>query len=405
MNKEISSADNVIKNVCKVKKNERVLIIANPETGAIAQDLYTAASNAGGRAVLMFQNAKSSFDDAEIAVIAAIASNPDVCISLSAVKLGKDANGRAKPYKTDDGREFDHIFDFLLGGKKSIRAVWAPGITQDMFTRTVNIDYAELKERCEKLGALFDGVEKVHVKAAGGTDIMIPVQGRKILFDDGDFSKAGSGGNIPAGEVFISPVVGSGNRQKVRTPIETLKNTILGAANQSQNSVETEGKKGAEGVIVFDGSMTFSDGDALLETPITCTVEEGFVTDINGGAEAKRLLKTVTEAENRALALEAEGKLPQGQGVIYRRNARNIGELGIGLNPAAMITGNMLEDEKAFGTCHFAVGENYDNDAPSLIHLDGLVRNPTITLFYGGGSQKTVMTDGKLQLQAAENEV
>ena len=127
-----------------------------------------------------------------------------------------------------------------------------------------------------------------------------------------------------------------------------------------------------------------------------CKVSEGFITEISGGEEAKRLLKTVTEAENRALTLEAEGKLPQGQGIIYKRNARNIGELGIGLNPAATITGNMLEDEKAFGTCHFAVGENYDNDAPSLIHLDGLVRNPTITIFYADGSQKTLMTNGTL---------
>ena len=58
----------------------------------------------------------------------------------------------------------------------------------------------------------------------------------------------------------------------------------------------------------------------------------------------------------------------------------------------------MLEDEKAFGTCHFAVGENYDNDAPSLIHLDGLVRNPSITVFYFDGSEKTIMTDGNLSI-------
>lgn len=114
MSKEILPVENVIKNVCKIKKNERVLIIANPETGSIAQDLYTAAANAGAKVVLVFQNAKSSFDNAEAEVLAAIASNPDVCFSVSAIKLGKDPNGREKPYKTDDGREFDHIFDFLL---------------------------------------------------------------------------------------------------------------------------------------------------------------------------------------------------------------------------------------------------------------------------------------------------
>ena len=76
--------------------------------------------------------------------------------------------------------------------------------------------------------------------------------------DDGDFSKPGTGGNIPAGEVFISPLVGK-----------------------------------CQGVIVYDGSMTFSDGDSILETPITCKVENGYVTEISGGEEAKRLLKTI----------------------------------------------------------------------------------------------------------------
>ena len=84
--------------------------------------------------------------------------------------------------------------------------------------------------------------------------------------------------------------------------------------------------------------------------------------------------------QNRRLIIAST--CPGNQRAILRtqKNARNIGELGIGLNPAASINGNMLEDEKAFHTCHFAIGQNYDNDAPSLIHLDGVVRNPTIEL-------------------------
>jgi hypothetical protein len=70
------------------------------------------------------------------------------------------------------------------------------------------------------------------------------------------------------------------------------------------------------------------------------------------------------------------GTRPRGAGAVYARNARNIGEIGIGLNPEARINGHMLEDEKAFYTCHFAIGLNYDNDASCLIHLDDLVKNP-----------------------------
>jgi leucyl aminopeptidase (aminopeptidase T) len=84
-------------------------------------------------------------------------------------------------------------------------------------------------------------------------------------------------------------------------------------------------------------------------------------------------------------------------GAVYRKNARNIGELGIGLNPQAKISGNMLEDEKAFKTCHFAIGHNYDEDAPSLIHLDGLVKLPTIAAIMPDGSERRIETDGNLE--------
>lgn len=371
----------VVEDVVKIKKGERVLIVANPATAEIAQDLYSASSEAGALATLMYQPDKTSFDNANPEVLAAIASEPEVCFSISNIKLGKDPGATANPYTTEDGQKFTHIFDYLLDGKKTMRGAWTPGITADMMNRTAAIDYKQLQERCAKLTEIFKGAVSVHVTAPAGTNLVIPINGRGLLADDGDFSKPGTGGNIPAGEVFISPVVGG----------STLK-----AADGSPLEQQSDG---CEGTIVYDGSMTFSDGDSILETPITCKVEKGYVTDITGGAEARRLLKTIVEAELRPFVLEKEGKLPKGQAEVYKKNARNIGELGIGLNPAANITGNMLEDEKAFHTCHFAIGENYDNDAPSLIHLDGVVREPTIVLTYGDGSSRTILMNGVLQLE------
>lgn len=377
-NKSRTPAQVVVQDVVKVKKSERVLIIANPATAEIAQDLYAASCETGATTTLMYQPDKTSFDNANPEVLAAIASEPEVCFSISNIKLGKDPGATAKPYKTEDGQEYTHIFDYLMDGKKTMRGAWTPGITPDMMNRTAAIDYKELQTRCANLTEIFKGAVSVRVTAPAGTDLIIPINGRGLLSDDGDFSKPGSGGNIPAGEVFISPVVG-GSQLKA-----------------ADGSVLEQQSDGCQGVIVYDGSMTFSDGDSILETPITCKVEKGYVTEITGGAEARRLLKTIMEAELRPFVLEKEGKLPQGQAAVYKKNARNIGELGIGLNPAANITGNMLEDEKAFHTCHFAIGENYDNDAPSLIHLDGVVREPTIVLTYGDGTTRTILENGAL---------
>jgi leucyl aminopeptidase (aminopeptidase T) len=189
---------------------------------------------------------------------------------------------------------------------------------------------------------------------------MLGLAGRKAKSDDGDFSFMGAGGNLPAGETFISPENGT-----------------------------------ACGTIVFDGSISTNTGDMLVQTPVVCRVEDGFVREISGGKEAELLLDTIIRAESNSLRLEEEGKLLKGQGEVYARNARNIGELGIGLNSQAHITGNMLEDEKCFRTCHFAIGQNYDEDAPALIHLDAIVRKPTIIAIMPDGSEVMIEKDGE----------
>jgi leucyl aminopeptidase (aminopeptidase T) len=92
----------------------------------------------------------------------------------------------------------------------------------------------------------------------------------------------------------------------------------------------------------------------------------------------------------------SQGKIPENLKDHYIQNSRNLGELGIGLNKNAKIVGNMLEDEKVYGTCHIAIGSNYDDDAKALIHLDGLIKAPTITVKYEDGSEKTIMKDGEV---------
>jgi len=346
----------------KVKPGERVLIISNPEpdAAAICEALYDAALNAGGRPVLIFQPRKAQLEFAEPAVISALNARPDVIISISADKMGKDPQGIAAPYECN-GVKYDHIFHLLLNGEKCCRAFWSPAVTVDSFIRTVPIDYAELAQRCAAIKDALDRAVAVRVTAPGGTDISVNLKNRKAKSDDGDFSLPGSGGNLPAGETFISPENGT-----------------------------------ACGRICFDGSISTAGGDIIIRQPINCLVKDGFVRDISGGGEAAVLLQTIEAAEQNAHEFERNGKLPTGSGEIYARNARNIGELGIGLNPKAVISGKMLEDEKAFRTCHFAIGMNYDDDAPCLIHLDGLVKNPTITAVFDDGHEQLIEKEGEL---------
>jgi len=111
-------------------------------------------------------------------------------------------------------------------------------------------------------------------------------------------------------------------------------------------------------------------GIGILTRPIKLTIRDGFVEKIEGGEEAKKL----------------EGILSK-----YGKEARNIAEFGIGTNPKAKISGNILEDEKVFGTIHIALGNNYDfgGKVKAPIHLDGIIKEPTVLIdgeyLFGGG--------------------
>ncbi len=354
------AADVAIRDVMRVAVNERVVIVTNPETDVlqISAALADAVTAIGADVVVVVQPRRTLLDMASDAVIHAMRSEPEVIISISAAKLGKDRFGLERPYcfeykkgknegKEEKGTKVkrSHIFDALLAAGKS-RAFWSPAVTLDTFIRTVPVDYALMRRRARKLKTSLDGAEGVHISAPGGTDVEIGLRGRKAFLDDGAFRKPGSGGNLPAGETFISPALYN-----------------------------------AEGVLVFDGSLAIVDGGAFVpRRPVTVEIKKGRAVRVTGGKGAARFEASLRSGEEMARSMRSRKGWPGRRVDSYEKNARHLGELGIGLNPRARVTGNMLEDEKILGTCHVAFGANYDNDAEAFIHLDCIVKStPAMT--------------------------
>jgi leucyl aminopeptidase (aminopeptidase T) len=207
--------------------------------------------------------------------------------------------------------------------RRGTRMATMPGITDDVFRRALAVDYGELKRAGEWLAGQLSAASSCRVRSPAGTDLTLDLTERYGISDDGDLSAAGAFGNLPAGEAFISPV-------------------------------ETS----AAGTIVYDGAL---GGYGLLETPVEVTVSDGRCVSAVGGAAGPWLEAT----------LDAGGEF-----------GRSIAELGIGTNPAARLTGNVLEDEKALGTIHLAFGTSVGIGGVnrSSVHIDGLVLRPTVEL-------------------------
>lgn len=355
------AADVAVRDVLKTRAGERVLIITNPERDVrmISFALYASALDVGAEPCIVFQPSKGILDLADDSVIHALRSEPDIALSISTRKLGKDRFAMKKKYR-HKGRALDHVFNYIQYSKRT-RSFWSPSVTVGMFKRAVPVDYAAMRRNCANVKRLFDKAEEARITTRKGTDLVLGLRGRKGRLDDGDFSKPGSGGNLPAGETFVSPELGKG-----------------------------------EGRLVFDGCISSDRGVILIRKPITVTVKANMVTRISGGREAGLLRATLERATKTTRRFAREGRISKADLPGYLANIRNLGELGIGLNERARITGNMLEDEKVLKTCHIAIGSNYDEDAKALIHLDGLVKNPTIDLSLKGGRSVRIADRGRL---------
>ncbi len=195
-----ASAKIAVASSLKLKDGESILIATNPEREQfeIAAAIYDAAAAAGARAVLVVQGVKTQTDYAEESLIAAFESRPDVFVSLSAEKLGKDREGIRTPYDWN-GVKYDHVFHYQLHGAKTMRAFWSPGLTRAIFAKTVPIDYAALKARCRAVEAAFAGGVYARVTNEAGTDIRVGIHGRAPKSDDGDFSRPRHGRQPPRG--------------------------------------------------------------------------------------------------------------------------------------------------------------------------------------------------------------
>jgi leucyl aminopeptidase (aminopeptidase T) len=226
--------------------------------------------------------------------------------------------------------------------KKTRRMGHGPGITEEMMTQgPMNVDYKVMSGNAYKMMEKLKGARGAHLVAPGGTDITLNIKDRDFATDV-EIPK-GRWGNLPAGEIWCGPV-----------------------------------ENGANGVIVCDGSI----GDlGQVKKPLKIQVKNGKMEKLE--SEDKDLVKKVEELSS------------------VDEMASVIGELGIGLNPGARITGNLLEDEKAFKTVHIAFGNNLDMPGgknSSKTHRDYLIKQPTLTANYRDGSQKVLIRDGDLQI-------
>jgi len=313
---ELSSASLIAVRDCMgVKPGERILIVTDEPLRTIGYALWKASKDLGNEVMLVEILPRKTNGEEPPTEVAELMKMVDVVLCPTSKSLTHTDSRRA-------------------ASEKGVRIATLPGVTEEIMIRCMNADYNMIAERTFRVCAELQKTSVVRVKAPGGTDITLPIKGRKAHASSGLFREKGLWGNLPTGEAYLAPLEG-----------------------QSQ------------GLVVVDGSMA---SVGMVRDPIRISVKDGHATEITGSTEAKRLIEL----------LEPHGK-----------DGRNVAEFGIGTNDKAILTGLILEDEKVMGTIHIAFGDNKSMGGTIRVasHLDGLVKEPTVWF-----DDRKVMEGGKL---------
>jgi hypothetical protein len=235
-----------------------------------------------------------------------------------------------------------------------LRAASMPMVSKRMEQSALAADYGEVAAKSHTLVARLNRATSADVEFSTGDKMHFDLRYRRAEADDGQLHAGKEGAriiNLPSGEAYVAPYEGERDGEPSRT----------------------------EGTIPL----------MLQGEVVRVTVRENRIVEVLG---------------------EGLGALETREWLEVDEARRNIAELGLGCNERAVVTGNVLEDEKVMGM-HWAaglsehlggvVGVDDFLDPSHAIHYDvvypagGPIEVTSLVLSYEDGSREEIMRDGR----------
>ena len=298
-------ADTVIRTCVGAKKDEKILIVTESEKFDIAKAVAAAAVAAEAVPVIMIMPARErdGQEPPEMVSEAMKKSDAFVCVV---------------------GKSITHTHAVKDACAAGSRGIMMTQFSEEMMrVGGLTADFSMCAKDCKAIASYLKDAEKIHLTTEMGTDLTFSSKGRRsnamyCMVEKGEFSP------IPTVEANTTPVEGTAN-----------------------------------GVIIADSSIPYI-GIGVLDQPVTCVVENGFITSIKGGKQADMLIKDLEEKNDP--------------------NVYNIAELGVGLNPNCSFVGFMLEDEGVYGSAHIGIGTSITlgGNVKAACHYDLIMEKATI---------------------------
>lgn len=310
----------LLTSVSHLKEGEKVLVITDDNKREIGEFVYKHAKKYFDTTMIVMSPREGHGEEPPETVRAAL-ENCDVAFGATTMSM---YHTKARLETSKKGR---------------LRWIGLQDYALHMFEKGgLTADFDEVERVINRVSEHYQG-NTFRLTSVGGTDMTCSIEGRKPVFDYGTSRVPGSASFPPNAEVALGPVEGT-----------------------------------AEGILVIDGSIPHPLLN-LIEEPVTCIVEKGYITEIKGGREADILRKILADYNDPS---------------VY-----NIAELGLGLNEKNYLCGHMAPDEGSFGNIHVGIGKNlnFGGHVDSPLHLDMVIKTVTIEI-----DGRIIMEKGELKV-------
>jgi leucyl aminopeptidase (aminopeptidase T) len=195
------------------------------------------------------------------------------------------------------------------------RCASMPGIEKRMEKTVFKADYNKIKIYADKIKDLLNNSQGAEIRFSTGDKLFIDLRNRNAFSENGECKFSGQFINFPSGEGFIAPY------------------------EAVYNEKQKFGKSKTKGIVPIRPE----------EKIIKLVVENNKIRKIKGEKKQVEYFKRFFEKN------ETRG---------------NIAELGIGCNPYAQVTGNIIEDEKAGLHLAYGTSAHIGGRIQSDVHQD-----------------------------------
>ena len=304
------SAKTILNDCLNVKRNEKVLIIADKSTENIAHEIFREA-------------VKLTY------------------VSLRIIPVGKQ-NGEEPPKEiAGEMKKYDVIIapttmslthtKAVQDARKNARIATLPGITNEIMNGSLLADYNKIEKFTKEVFGKLKNSKEIKVMTPTGSDFVFSAKDRNWLLDTGIIHNKGRCGNLPAGEVFIAPVEGSfdgkividffKNRDRIYakkwTEIEVRKGLVIRCSEKSSKiNLYFKNIKNADNIAEFGIGTNYKAklmGNILNDEKVLGTVHVAFGNNSSIGGRGYSELHLDTVLQKATIVADGEILMKKGR--------------------------------------------------------------------------------------------